>query len=365
MGYGALLLYFYISMNSFKVMFNKCYNIELGIVVSTFISFIVSVMYFNSDITVFSKYLIPLSFLPYFYLVQKKVNITTVEYVLVAMAIIYIFCWFYQVWKIPLVVFGDDRGIQINNSRGFARFWIVTKEHFPYLLFFSLGLYNRTKKIIFILTALIVYAIVILHVGRQMIVWSGLLAISYYIYTNVKNMWRIGILVLLSFLAANYFLENFTVVTDLIETTKDSHGGINSFGTDNIRIKAMGYFIDNYNTNPLTILFGSGFASEGSKIYHKLLGYVNLGYYLDDVGFVAMYCNTGLVSVILYLMLFYKILFKYKVAPRYLYLKFYIAYILLLYIGSHALTSNLVFVVLAVYILKANSIQMELKSQNL
>lgn len=363
MGYGALLLYSYMFINGFKVLSDKLYRIEIGIVVSTFISFILSVMYFNNSITVFSRYLIPLSFLPYFYLVQKRVNFTTIEYILAVTAIVYMFCWFYQVWQVPLVVFGDDRGIEINNSRGFVRLWIATKEHFSYLLFFSLALYNRTKKIVFIVIALMIFAIVILHVGRQMILWSGLLAFFYYIYTNSKNVWRLGILAILVFLAANYFLENFTVVADLIDTTESSQGGINSFDTNNIRIKAIGYFIENYNTNPFTILFGSGFVSEGSEIYRKLLCYENLGYYLDDVGFVAMYCNTGLISVILYFVLFYKILFKYKVASRYLYLKFYIAYILLLYMGSHALTSNLIFVVLALYILKANSIQIELKSQ--
>lgn len=357
MGAGALFMYAYMSLEGSKAMFRNSYKIEFFIILATLMSFMISILLFDSGIKVVLMYLLPLSFIPYFYLVQKNVGIVIVERVLVFFAFTYLICWLYQISQVPIIVFGEkDEGL--DSGRGFFRFFIDTKEHLPFLMFFFLALYNKTKKIIFVILTLVIYAAVILHVGRQFMFWSGLLALAYYMYTNGKNIWKWGLLIILVSVFLNWMLENFTVITDIIELSKNTSTD-NSADMDNIRFKAMEYFVNNYNTNPLTILFGSGFATEGSQIYHKIAQCENKGYYLTDVGFVGMYCNTGIVSVILYLILFYKVLFKCKVEPQYLYMKFYIAYILLLYLGSHALTSNLIFVVFAVYILKHNSVYLK------
>lgn len=355
MGICAMLIYAYMLLEGVKAMQRNSCRIEFFILLATLMSFIISILLYGSGLKVISMYLLPLSFIPYFYLLQRKADIVIVEQVLVFFAFTYLLCWLYQISQVPVIVFGErDEGL--DSGRGFFRFFIDTKEHLPFLMFFFLALYDKTKKMIFIILTFAVFSVVILHVARQMIFWSGFLAFVYYIYTNGRNIWAWAVLFALIVVFANWLLENFTVVTDIVELSQNTTTN-NSMDMNNVRFEAMEYFINNYNTNPFTILFGNGFATEGSQIYHKMTQYENMGYYLSDVGFVGMYCNTGLVSVILYISLFYKVLFKYRVAPRYLYLKFYVTYILLTYLGAHALTSNLIFVVLSVYILKTNSRQ--------
>ena len=355
MGYMALGIYVIMFIHGFRAFLYSDFKKERLIVICTFITFLLSCLLFNNKFSSFSRYLIPLSFISYFWLIKNKVSSSVVESVLVIAAVIYLFCWLYQVSQIPNTVFGN-REIEINSGRGFARFWIVTKEHLPFLMFYALAMYNRCKKILWMVIAFVVFSVVILHVVRQMIVWSGVMAISYYFYVNKKSTLKLLLFLIILLIVLNYFTTYFTAIDDLMVLTQDSKNTVNSVDSDNIRIKAMLYVIKNYNTNLLTILFGSGFPTDGSLLANKILMYMNKGFYLDDLGFVGMYCNTGLISVLLYVMIFISI-FKCKVTNEYLYLKFYLAYLVLSYLGSHTLTSNMVFVVFSIYILKVNQVK--------
>lgn len=339
------------------------YRNEFLILLFTLITFFISVFYYNQSLSVFAKYLLPMSFIPYFYLIRNKVTSDTVEKILFLYGIIYFVCWLYQTSQLPNIVFGEREAEM--NGRGFFRFYIVTKEHLPFLVFYFLALFNRSKNILFLALTLCFFCVIILHVTRQMILWSAVFAIAYYLHTNGKQMKNVILALIFSYIIFAYFMENFTVVNDLIDLTEKGKGGENSADVNNIRIKAMQYFITNFNDNPITVLFGNGFGSPGSSLSLKYMQYSNKGYYIDDVGFVGLFVTQGLIIVILYIKLLYEIMFKYKVSDKYLYLKFYIAYFVMSYLGSHALTSNIVFVVLAVYIIKRESFSFsELKYKN-
>lgn len=355
MGVIALLIYimmFFRSLSSYR---NRSFKIEFGIMLSTMITYLLSIVLFDQPPSVISQYLIPLSVIPYFFLVHNKINTHVVEKVLITIAVVYILCWLYQVTQIPNIVFGDRAVLE--NDRGFARFYIVTKEHLPFLLFYFLSCYSLKNKLLFIVLVFVTFGIIILHVGRQMIVWSGLLALLYFIYMNREKAKKIILFAIICYVAFIILANNFTVLNNLIDLTNDSQGGVNELGSNNIRFEAMRKFIFDFNDSLVTILFGNGFSLEGTKLSYKYLDYSNHGYYIQDVGFIGLYVTQGLVSVFLYIVLLYKAIFKYKVSKEYIYIKFYLLYIVLSYLGSHSLTSNLIFVLLAIYILKKNSLE--------
>lgn len=356
MGYCALLVYIWMFISEYRVFNNRLYRTEFLLIIFAFITFLVSILFYSQPISVISRYLIPLSFIPYLYCVKSRIEELTVENILVFIAILYFICWQYQVIVFPNVVFGSKE-LSEDTTRGFARFYIATKEHFPFLLFFFLSKYNETKKILYPALAFCVFSCIILHVGRQMIAWSGLMALVFILYTNGKRIKNIIIISIICYFAMTLFMDNFSVVSDLIDLTQHSESGINSADTDNIRFEAMGRFISDFNDNLITALFGNGYAVKGTELYAKYLRYENNGYYLSDVGFVGMFINQGLIYTVLIVILLYQILFRYKVTVRYLYLKYYIVYICLSYIGSHSLSSNLIFVALSIYIIKSNSIK--------
>lgn len=353
MGTMALLIYIYMFFKSFTIYGNTYYRIELYIALSTFITYLFSIIMYGQSPTIISAYLIPFSFVPYFFLVKTNADTKTLEKVLVTISVLYIFCWFYQVSQIPHIVFGE-RDDAIENDRGFARFYIATKEHLPFLIFYFLSCYTKRNGFLYVVLAFLVFCVVIFHVGRQMIVWSGLMAIAYIIYMNKKNAKKIIAFAIVGGVAFFIITAHFTILNDLIAVTENSNGGINEFGMGNIRFEAMSKFISDFNTNILSILFGSGYAAAGTSLYSKNIWFENQGYYISDVGFVGLYVRQGLVTVILYSVLLFKVLFKCKVPKEYLYLKFYIGYMVLSYLGSHSLTSNLMFVMFAIYILKTS-----------
>ena len=353
MGVTALLIYIYMFFKSVVIYGNAYYRIELYIALSAFITYLLSIIMYGQSPAIISAYLIPFSFVPYFFLVRKNADVKKVERVLVTVSVLYIFCWLYQVSQIPNIVFGERAALE--NDRGFARFYIATKEHLPFLMFYFLSCYTIRKKILYAVLALFVFCVVILHVGRQMIVWSGLMALIYMIYVDRDKAKKIIAFAIMAVVAFFIMTTHFTVLNDLIATTEEGLGGFNEFGTGNIRFEAMDKFIFDFNTNFLSILFGNGYAAEGTLLFSKILRFANQGYYIADVGFVGMYINLGLISVILYCTLLFNVLFKCKIPKEYLYIKFYIGYIILSYLGSHTLTSNLILIMAAIYILKHTS----------
>lgn len=150
------------------------------------------------------------------------------------------------------------------------------------------------------------------------------------------------------------YSQTFLYLIDL--TLHDD--GFNQASLDNIRVSAMLYYIADGCKSLDTFLFGNGLPVVGSYLYDHFLKTIEYskGYILADIGFVALFWNLGFVALALYAILFYKALFKHKVSGRYLYLKFYLLYILVSYIGSHSLTSSLIFVYLVLYIIKYDSL---------
>lgn len=358
MSFITLLLYAYIIFIGKKTFSNSVFKIEIYIFGSLVITMIVSLLYWNISIfNVISRYYLPASVLIVFFLKSKKIECSKVENSIVVLTWIYIACWLLQVFEVPNIIFGTRDEVD-DLSRGFVRFYINTKENLPFLIFYYLSLYNKDRNKIYIVIAFIIFVIVVLHVTRQMIFWSALFAVLYLISQNMKHLKSILLLVGMISIMGYYFISNSDVVSSLISVTENSEEGVNSLSTSNIRFEAMLYFLHNYSNNLLTILFGNGFPSMADSLAKYEDSFKMLGYYKADVGFVGMYCDTGLMSVVLYIILVIKTLFFTKTDKRYSYLKYYIAYMVCSYFGSHTLTSDVVFVILSMYILKINEVNL-------
>ena len=358
MSFITLLLYAYIifiGRNSFS---NSVFRMEKYIFGGLIMTMIVSLLYWNTSIfNVISRYYLPASVLVVFFLKSKRIDSSKVENSIVVLTWIYITCWFLQVLEVPRIIFGTRDELD-DLSRGFVRFYINTKENLPFLIFYYLSLYNNNRNKIYIVIAFIIFVIVVLHVTRQMIFWSALFALLYLISQNMKHIKSILLLAGMISIMGYYFISNSEVVSSLISVTENSEGGVNSLSTDNIRFEAITYFIHNYSDNLFTILFGNGFPSMNDSLAKYEDSFKMMGYYKADVGFVGMYCDTGLISVILYIILLIKTIFFTRTDKRYSYLKYYIAYMVCSYFGSHTLTSDVVFVILSMYILKINEIKL-------
>lgn len=355
----SLLLLLYMTYVGKEYMFNRNFRIESMIIVSIVLTYLFSIS--RDKFTLPTAYINYLSFFVLFYLYKKRPSLSTIENVLAISAVIYLFCWLFQVYEMPQIVFGDPEGYNVgNDDRGFYRFYIETKEHFPFLVFYFLSLYNRFSKPIYLFIAFLSMVIVIMHVSRQMAFWTMVFSIIYYFYTNNHRFFN-NIYFYLSVVLFSYVILNYSqTFLSLIDLTL--HGvGDNEASLDNIRISAMSYYIADGCKSLDTFLFGNGIPVVSSNLYAHLKAIeFTKGYILADIGYVALFWGLGFVALVLYAFLFYRTLLK-KTSKRYLYLKFYLAYMLVSYIGSHSLTSNLVFIYLALYVIKYDSLSINRK----
>lgn len=365
MGGVALILLIYMFLVGFKKLFVSFFKIEALILLSTCVTMVFSMS--HEGFNTFPGYMPYLSIVIIFYLFKKQPSLIFIEKVLFVLALLYVFCWLYQIIQMPEIIFGNpDRIGAGDEQRGFYRFYIETKEHMPFLVFYFLALYNDNKGKQYLLFALVFFIVVVFHVARQMIFWTAFFSVLYLMLSNKHRLKRSLFVMIVIVLFTYYFLLNLDVFKELIDLTLIKDTGINNADATNIRFSSFYFFLQDGCKDIMTFLFGNGIPLEGSALGKFLRSAQNMNFYLADVGFVALFWNFGFISLFLYLLLFYKILFKIKVHARYAYLKYYIAYILLSYIGSHSLTSNLVFVVLAIYILKYDYLRLNssLKTQN-
>lgn len=355
MGIFALFLTCFMYLSSVNFWKNN-YKIETLILFFTCLSGFISM--FHEGVGRFTAYLPYLSFIAIFYILKKTPSISTIENILVVSAIIYLCCWLYQVSQMPHTVFVTSNSeFAGNDDRGFYRFYIETKEHLPFLIFYLLALFNRKRNPILLFLALLVLIVVLLHVVRQMVFWACMLAIIYLVVTNKK---RIGFLVIIGSLALCvyiYYISKSEVFLQLSEITMGKQYGVNNADFTNVRIEAMAYFIQDGCSDFSSFLFGKGMPATGTDLSHSLRSAMSKSYILEDVGFVAIFWHFGIIVVVLYLILLYNVIFRTIVDSRYLYLKYYLGYLTLSFVGSHALTSNLIFVVLSIYILKRKAVK--------
>lgn len=95
-----------------------------------------------------------------------------------------------------------------------------------------------------------------------------------------------------------------TLMSDLIEQTQAEVGD-----EDFIRYVAAFYFLFEMNTSPLYYLFGAGIATSDSALYTLITDMAELnGIYQEDCGFVGYFSKVGLVGLLPYILIFYKVI---------------------------------------------------------
>lgn len=289
----------------------------------------------------------------YFMLRKWNVEKTTVEKVLITLSFIYLLCWGYSLYKMPELIFGIDRDNNYGEmtERGFYRLFIPGNTS-SVLSFYFLGIFlNNKKKIWGLLLAFGMLLIVILHVGRQMIIWTVVISfIMVFIHYRKKIIYLFFALII-GYIGLRLTAEKLPMVSSMIEITSEQ--GQNA--ENDIRVEAAEYFIFDYPHNLVTSIIGNGVPVHKTELSSIEKRAIRKGYYLTDVGFLAMYCNYGLITIILFILLLIKVI-RLKVEPRYEYLKYYIYFVYGTYLMSQTLTSSVFTLMMAYYVLEKSAL---------
>ena len=333
------------------------------VAIGVIISFVISIVYWGA-----SPYRalqsqasgVGLLFIIVFFALRRwRVEKSTVLYVLVTLSVIYLCIWAYSLYKMPEMVFGIDRDDNYGEitARGFYRLFIPGNVS-AILSFYFLGVFLNKGKKWGIICALGMLLIVILHVGRQMIVWTILISILMIFVHYRKHFFYVIFAAVWVCLALMYVADKIPAVSAMMEMSKEQGDDYEN----DIRLEASKHYLFDYPHNPVNAIFGNGTPSKGTELAQLEKNGIVKGYYQTDVGFFAMYCNYGLWAILMFFFLLKRVA-KLKVEPDYEFLKYYIYYVYGTYLMSQALTSSIFTVMMAYYVLEKSA--MDLKRGNI
>jgi len=274
-----------------------------------------------------------MSWICFFYLINNKISIKTVENIVVVFGVLYIIFYLFQFANSKTVYFGlldefgKDRGITRINFPGSGLFYL--------LIFMSICKFTEKANYRwFWLTLTIIGPVItILQVTRQTIGFVVLIYLFHFIRVKNKIFRVLGLLIIMGGILVFIYSEN-SVYKGLLNSQNETI----SDGTSYIRVLAGQYYLTEYSPNLVSKLFGNGVSyGISSKMGQKIDSLSKTNYfYLDDMGIIAVYAMFGLIAVIGFILVWIKS-FRYSLHPRYFYTKYYIWFLLFTSLTSNSL----------------------------
>lgn len=287
----------------------------------------------------------------YFYLKGTNITIIKLETYLWVFCIIYSVVFFYSVSQFPNNVFGDIIDEKTLELRGVIRLTIPGIDIWSLCLFIALSRRKENRWWMALFVLMLVFNV---FRGTRTVILVTFLISFYEIIKNYKYKWVIFV--------ATFSLLYFTPEILQIIPKDTALGKMISLselqitdqkkGNDNIRIKMTQYYLTEFNDNPIATITGNGISFSESDYGKSIDNIANTEYYcLPDVGYVQVYIFFGIIGLLLYLLLWYKV-FTRKIPERYGYAKLYILYVSLISITGDYLTTHIIFICVALYVIE-------------
>ena len=270
----------------------------------------------------------------FFYLMNSKISIKTIENIVLIYGVVYIILFLFQFTHNNVVYFGRQEAFKLDRG--------IVRVNFPGAGVFILSCFialNRVTselgyKYCWLLFALTGIVIVILQVTRQVIFFMILFYLIHFL-RNFKFEYKVVSILFFVFAAYIFFNSDSSISNGLArQQRKDISAGENY-----IRILNAKYYLTHFTPNTASKIFGNGFFNDNSK-YGRTLIILNetYGYYLTDVGLVEVYITFGVFAILGYVLIFFKSL-KISIPSDFYYLKYYLWFILFTCLTSDFLIS--------------------------
>ncbi len=275
----------------------------------------------------------------FFYLLHLRFPVKTLERIILGFGIAYVVLFFFQLLNIDRIFFGRaiGGGDQWTSMRGVIRIIFPGGGIFFLAVFIAITKLTRTGKgnwfwVVF--TALGVI-IPIMQVTRQFI--AGICIIYAFHFLRGQSLQR-KILALSAFGVFTFLIlaSDHPAIQGLMQTQQQEMSGD---GTSNIRILAGEYFLTKFSPNVMSQLLGNGVPYGNFSSYGKYVSKLNkLGFYLEDVGLIAVYVMHGILALVAYLIIWIKSI-TIPLPKKYYYVKYYLWFLFITGFTSNSLYS--------------------------
>ncbi|WP_075352457.1 hypothetical protein [Algoriphagus marinus] len=263
----------------------------------------------------------------FFFMRYHNIPVKTLEKIILSFGLAYALLFFFQYLNQGVVLFGRPLyGDEWTEDRGVIRIIFPGAGIFILSLFISINKLTSSKnhRWFWVLFSSLGIIIPVMQVTRQFIV-GVLLMYLIHLLKSVSIPKKVGIILLFVLGVGLAINADIPMVEGVIEAQeRDS-----SLGKKYIRVLAGEYFLYDYSPNEISGVFGNGAPYWGISSYGKFnekLG-DERGYYLSDVGIIAVYAMFGIFSILGFIII-WLISFFIPLPSEYQYAKYYLWYIL-------------------------------------
>lgn len=325
---AIIVTLFYLTSSFFRKYCNNTYSrLVLALFWSIIISMLMSYLARGQGLILSFRVNCTLLSIIYFFLLLKwHPSLSFLEKLILTYAIINVTLWIIALLYAPTPIFSDTAKEEYDSSRGVFRINVQGYGLFILAFFYVVQQYKLHSKKIWIILAVLMYLVIVLHVIRQIIIFSLLTALLYYFW---NKRWRLITIIVVSYIALQFItfsnISDESVLGNLVNQTTSQYEN-QMAGNDDIRVREYRYFFFEFPNTVGTMIFGNGIPhTEGP--YGKLADYFmhQLHFYPVDVGYATIYFYLGALGLSIYLFLLRKVI-KQKVPDRWFYIKLFILY---------------------------------------
>ena len=251
-------------------------------------------------------------FIFYYYFYKQEISADFLIKILVVFGTLTFVIQLFQQLNPTLPVFGINlNAIEETNElayirNGLYRFHIGAQAIQMFCLLYSWDRLLNKFSILNLVFTIIFAVSIYLYLTRQVMIASAasMSILLFFKFRNRHNKWGLISILLIAIFSALYFWE--TIFAGFVDDyTNDTY-------TIDIRQEAMEFIIPQIFENPLTVLFGHG---------HQIIernSWNARGYYMSDIGFIGQAYYYGVIWIIVFYSLCYKVLFKLRNIPFYI-----------------------------------------------
>lgn len=167
--------------------------------------------------------------------------------------------------------------------------------------------YLKTNKIYKVIPFVIAFVFIVFLTGSRTYLFaltasSLFIIFSDLIYSNSRKnkIYTISSLVGIFFIGI-YYLQ--TYIINLADITVDQFSDI----SNDIRLECINYYATTFQQGIFTQLFGNGFPHSDSELGIVTANAQAIGYYESDIGIIGLWSYFGLLSVIAWILIFWKV----------------------------------------------------------
>ena len=235
----------------------------------------------------------------------------------------------------PNFVFGADKE-EHDMSRGIVRIGIHSFSFIVLFFFYAINKWITLNKVKYLLLIFLTAIFIVLSVTRQAILFSFILGLLL-ILTRASLFKKIAtICCCIIFSVA--ILPHIPIYENMVELS-EAQAERNKYVDDDIRIKALRFYLYEYQTNVLTPILGNGVPVLGKSAwgnrFEKTVSYEygGNGCFFVDVGWAGFYWLFGALTTSGLVILLVKAVYKKKSCSEQ-YLSYWCLYILLTSVAS-------------------------------